>query len=167
MEEFQRQLLKNAKASMGANAQQEGLYEAVAGFIHAINWNERWIQSILLLHGLLLLTALMYRRNSAVQLSIFVLALCIVGLAQPLNSLGAEYWEEFATQPYFDKYGAFFSAIVSCPLVLVMLVVLVNCIMIAVSEMVALKRRQLRHQTAKQTAEKPLSPLQKSVGKTD
>ena len=149
MEEFQRQLLKQAQASVGASEQQEGFYDVVMGFIHAIDWNERWIQSILLFHGFLLLTTLIYRRNSTVQLSIFLVALGVVGCAQPLNSLGAEYWEDFATQPYFDKYGAFFSALVSCPLVLVMLVVLVNCIWIAVSEMVSLKRRQLKHEANK------------------
>ena len=157
IEEFQRQLLKQAQASVGASEQQEGLYDVVMGFIHAINWNERWIQSILLFHGLLLLTALMYRRNSTVQLCIFLVALGVVACAQPLNSLGAEYWEDFATQPYFDKYGAFFSAVVSCPLVLVMLVVLVNCIVIAVSEMVELKRKQLKQQIKKNAGQNDLS----------
>lgn len=166
MEEFQRQLLKHAQASVGASGEQkEGFYDVVMGFIHAIDWNERWIQSILLFHGLMLLTALVYRGSSNVQLSIFLVALGVVWCAQPLNSLGAEYWEDFATQPYFDKYGAFFSAVVSCPLVLVMLVVLVNCIVIAVSEMVDLKRRQLKQQARKQIAGQPA--LSKSSGKAD
>lgn len=167
MEEFQRQLLKQAQASVGASEQQEGLYDIVMGFIHAINWNERWIQSVLLFHSLLLLTALIYRRSSTVQLSIFLVALAVVGCAQPLNSLGAEYWEDFATQPYFDKYGAFFSAVVSCPLMLVMLVVLINCIVIAVSEMVELQRRQLKEQAGKKQNDKQKSSTAKSGSKED
>lgn len=144
MEEFQRDLLKQAQASVGANEQQQGFYDAVMGFFHAIDWSEGWIQSILLFHVVLLLIAVTNRHNSAIQLSIFLVALGVVGCAEPLNGLGAEYWEEFATQPYFDKHGAFFSAVVSCPLVLVMLVVLVNCTVIAVSEMIVLKRKQLK-----------------------
>jgi transmembrane protein 18 len=164
MEELQKQVLKNAKTSLGANQQQEGFYEAVMGFVNAIDWNERWIQSILLFHGLLLVSALTYRRNSTLQLTVFVIAMSIVALAQPLNSLGAEYWEEFASQPYFDKNGAFFSAVVSCPLVLVMLVTLMNCVVIAVSEMVVLKRKQLK-QAAKQNSGQPT--LSKPVEKVD
>ena len=144
MEEFQRDMLKEAQAKVGSTEQQQGFYDAVMGFFHAIDWRERWIQGILLFHVVLLVVAVTNRRSSSTQLTIFLVALGIVGCAQPLNGIGAEYWEEFATQPYFDKNGAFFSAVVSCPLVFVMLVAIVNCIMIAVSEMVKLKRKQLK-----------------------
>lgn len=47
-------------------------------------------------------------------------------MAERLNTLGAEHWELFSQQNYFDKRGVFFCTLVSGPLVLILLVVLVS-----------------------------------------
>eukprot|EP00892_Ulva_mutabilis_P011832 jgi/Ulvmu1/9020/UM005_0111.1 len=107
-------------------------------------WQEWWVRGIVAYHVSLLLTAVVFRRNLGVQLAVFATAACTVASAQHINSLGAIYWEEFASQPYFDKNGAFISSVVSCPLILVMLVVLVNCVCTAVLDMIALKRKHMQ-----------------------
>jgi len=47
--------------------------------------------------------------------------------AQRINSYLQEHWKAFARQPYFDDQGIFISAMVSAPLLLIMLVQLVSC----------------------------------------
>jgi transmembrane protein 18 len=144
---LQREVLQQAKKTV--NAEKEGLWNVILGFVHAVDWGERWIQCILLVHVVLILLVLVFRRNSNVQLVVFSIAVLLIAMAQPLNSLGAEHWDLFATQPYFDKHGAFISAVLSCPLVLIMCVILVNCAAIAISDAVRLKREQLKRQKLK------------------
>lgn len=112
-------------------------------------WQEWWVRTIVAYHLSLLLAALCFRRNLAVQLAVFATAACTVASAQHINSLGAIYWEDFSSQPYFDKNGAFISTVVSCPLIIVMMIVLVNCVSTAVLEMIALKRRQMNARAGK------------------
>jgi transmembrane protein 18 len=112
-------------------------------FIGAIDWSERWLQAILAMHAGLLALVLCCRRNQAVQIGVFLFAALAVFFAEPINALGAEYWEDFARQPYFDKRGAFYSGVVSVPLVLIMLVVVVNLVSGALTDMVMLKREQM------------------------
>jgi transmembrane protein 18 len=121
--------------------------QLVGDFVAAIDWSERWIHAILFTHLLLLVILILYRKNSAVQIAVFLLACIIVFLAQPLNSLGAEFWEYFARQPYFDKRGAFFSGVVSLPLVLIMMLVVVNLVIDTVGAMWHLKRMELQRQS--------------------
>lgn len=124
----------------------KGPSQLFSEFIAAIDWSERWIQAILATHVFLLVTVLWFRKNSAVQIAVFLLACMIVFLAQPLNSLGAEFWEHFARQPYFDKRGAFFSGAVSLPLVLIMIIIVVNLVIDTVTTMWHLKRMELQKQ---------------------
>ena len=111
-------------------------------FVGAIDWSERWIQAIVVLHLALLATTIWHRRNMLVQLTVFTFGATVIFMAEPLNALGAEYWEEFARQPYFDKRGAFYSGVVSLPLVVILLIVLVNLVSATIEDMVFVKRRQ-------------------------
>jgi hypothetical protein len=45
--------------------------------------------------------------------------------ASYLNTYGHEHWQDFASQNYFDKNGAFISAVYSAPLLLMALGMLV------------------------------------------
>ncbi len=47
-------------------------------------------------------------------------------LSERLNALGAQHWERFAGQNYFDRQGVFMSAVVSGPLLVAMFIVLVR-----------------------------------------
>jgi transmembrane protein 18 len=125
-------------------------WDVTMDFIHAIDWSERWIQAILTIEVALLLTAISWRHTPAVQLVLFAICAVVVVLAEPLNRLGAEYWEDFARQPYFDKRGGFITGVVLTPLLVIMLVCVVMYLSSVIAEMVTLKRSQLRHQLAHQ-----------------
>jgi transmembrane protein 18 len=47
-------------------------------------------------------------------------------LGKHINKLGAQHWELFAKQPYFDERGVFYSVVVSAPLILNMFIILVR-----------------------------------------
>ena len=50
----------------------------------------------------------------------------VVYNAQRINTYLREHWKAFARQPYFDEQGIFISAVVSAPLLLIMLIQLVH-----------------------------------------
>ena len=50
----------------------------------------------------------------------------VVYNAETLNAMLAQHWKRFAKQPYFDRHGIFFSAIVSTPMLLTMFFLLVR-----------------------------------------
>lgn len=53
-------------------------------------------------------------------------AALVVFNAERLNSLAAQHYQSFTDQPYFDKHGIFFSALISAPLLLSMFILLVS-----------------------------------------
>lgn len=118
-------------------------WSSTLGFLHAVDWSEPWLQGLIGCEVGLLLAALIWRRTPHVQLAILVACGAIIWLAEPINRLCAEYWEAFATQPYFDKRGSFVAGVVLVPLLFVMLVCLCNFLTQVIGEMIALKRRQL------------------------
>ena len=63
-----------------------------------------------------------------VNLHLFPAAL-IVFNAERINALAAQHHKYFTDQPYFDKHGIFFSAVVSAPLLLSMFILLVSLLM--------------------------------------
>ena len=98
---------------------------------------------------------------------------CAVGLtacAEPLNSLGARHWEEFATQNYFDvrspaaalppgccwlspallaqEHGVFASTVFSAPLLLVAFVIMAMSLRNTAEMLVVVKRAELMRETA-------------------
>lgn len=132
----------------GQDSQQAsgGLGSSLMHFIRSVDWSERWIQAILASHAFVVLLAVLFRRSSAVQLAIFAWGATIIFFSEGLNRMGGDFWEEFATQPYFDKHGTFFSALVSLPLLLILVGVLINYLCHASWLMIRTKRKQLAHQ---------------------
>ena len=53
-------------------------------------------------------------------------AALIVFNAERINNLAAQHYKSFTDQPYFDRHGIFFSAIVSAPLLFSMFILLVS-----------------------------------------
>jgi hypothetical protein len=119
---------------------------ALLSFVHSVNWNERWIQGILAVHAATILLAVVFRKSPSVQLTIFAWGAIVIFFSESLNRLGGEYWEEFATQAYFDRHGTFFSALVSLPLLLILVCVLVNYLCYVSNLMIKTKRLQLARQ---------------------
>eukprot|EP00798_Chlamydomonas_sp_ICE-L_P009781 gene9781-7664_t len=123
---------------------QEPVWSVIGGFIHAIDWQERWLIGVLASELLLILAAVFTRKHSSVQAVIFFVAAGIVYMAERLNAIGGQHWTQFATQNYFDQQGVFFSAVVSGPLLIVAFIVLINYLIECSSLLVKAKRQELK-----------------------
>ncbi|GIL66355.1 hypothetical protein Vafri_19849 [Volvox africanus] len=99
----------------------------------------------------MLIVALTTRKRGAIQLSLFLLSGGIIFNAERLNRLGAQHWQKFAGQNYFDSAGVFMSAVVSGAQLIVMFIVLINYLISCAGMLVAAKKRELIYK-AKQRA---------------
>lgn len=121
------------------------IVDGILGFVHAVDWTEKWIWGVLGLHILLLFFALFFRKSSNTQVGIFCFSLLSVYCAEIINGLGEKYWELFSKQKYFDKNGVFMSVMWSGPLLLISVVNLVNMMLSLTDLMVKWKRAELKH----------------------
>lgn len=146
------EIVGQIKASVQSSADLSEIFEDLV-YWWGQWWQEWWVRIIVAYHLLLLLTVLWFRRSLPAQLAVFALSLCTVASTEFLNGIGAIYWEEFSSQPYFDKHGAFISSVVSCPLIIIMMVVLVNIVSTVIQDMMVLKKKQLKNAKARQKAQ--------------
>ena len=110
-------VIRNDAKSKGIKFAQPTFTSNVMGFYHAVNWQERWIQCILLFHVFVITLVIVTRNNSNIH-SLLLAAICVtVYFAETFNTYGAENWETFSTQDYFDKNGVFVTVVFSAPLV--------------------------------------------------
>ncbi|XAR62650.1 hypothetical protein NMG60_11017491 [Bertholletia excelsa] len=120
-------------------------YDNFMGFFHAIDWKEPWLLCLLLFHAVLLLVAILSRKNINFQMCLFLLALAGVYLAETLNSFLRDNWKSFASQNYFDPHGLFLSVLWSGPLLVIAIIILVNTLFSLCHLIVKWKRAELRH----------------------
>ncbi|GIL81563.1 hypothetical protein Vretimale_743 [Volvox reticuliferus] len=145
------EVFKDLQRQWKAFQNSEPFLHVLQGFIHAIDWREPWIVSVLVCHAVMLIVALTTRKRGAIQLSLFLLSGGIIFNAERLNRLGAKHWQEFAGQDYFDSAGVFMSAVVSGPQLMVMFIVLINYLISCAGMLVEAKKRELIYK-AKQRA---------------
>eukprot|EP00277_Geminigera_cryophila_P042963 CAMPEP_0173081578 /NCGR_PEP_ID=MMETSP1102-20130122/17368_1 /TAXON_ID=49646 /ORGANISM="Geminigera sp., Strain Caron Lab Isolate" /LENGTH=238 /DNA_ID=CAMNT_0013956209 /DNA_START=18 /DNA_END=735 /DNA_ORIENTATION=- len=137
----------------------------VKGFMQAIEWTEPWLIGVACLHLLLLIAALTTRNNTNVQMTLFVVIMGSVYLAERLNVLAAANWKSFATQNYFDTHGVFMSTLWSTPLLLIGVVMLFQSLYTSSSLLIQVKRRQLRQEFS--SIKKAEGTVQDNVPKQD
>mmetsp|Transcript_15677 Transcript_15677/g.38644 ORF Transcript_15677/g.38644 Transcript_15677/m.38644 type:complete len:177 (-) Transcript_15677:236-766(-) len=143
----------------------EGFLEAVEAFVAAVDWSERWLQTLFGCYLLMGVIIFFTRKNSTMQS--FLLLSCLVGTlcAQYINDWGAEHWREFATQPYFDKDGFFISTVFSGPLLFFSMLILINMLYIMSDLLIKVKRKEFAREKRRKkksrgsnnTARKPKS----------
>jgi hypothetical protein len=73
----------------------------------------------------------------------------IVRSAEYLNKYGANNWEQFATQNYFDENGVFISIMLCAPLLLTALIMLISYLREAARLLVQVKRQELKEKYKK------------------
>ncbi|CAI9268110.1 unnamed protein product [Lactuca saligna] len=115
------------------------------GFFHAIDWKEPWLVGLMVFHFVTLIIILTSRKNINFQMSLFLLSLVGVYLAERLNTVLSDNWKSFAGQNYFDRNGVFLSVLWSGPLLVFSLIILVNTLFSLCQLMVKWKRAELRH----------------------
>ena len=98
------------------------------------------------------------------RVTLLVIMGAVVRFGEKLNSYGADTWEEFATQNYFDKNGIFFTVVVSVPLLLLAFVMLILYLREASVLLVAVKKQELK-QKKQNAAAKTKKKKKKSMKK--
>lgn len=118
---------------------------SVLAFVYAVRWSEPWLVATLVTLMMTLLLVLLFRRNTNVQCTIFVLLSGVVFGAERLNEFLGKHWQRFATQPYFDKHGVFISTVLTGPLLIIMMVIICNLLAESVSLMIKSKRAEFKY----------------------
>ncbi|KAG7363037.1 transmembrane protein [Nitzschia inconspicua] len=150
---------------MAGNVGPQTPMEHFHAFRSAITWSEKFILGLLAFHiAMFSLCLYVSRRDGALGPRVFVLVLIgvIVRSAEYLNSWGAQHWEEFATQDYFDKRGVFVGIMISGPLLLDSLIMLFLFLSEAGSLLVQVKKEELKRKKKGKEKQKDVrSKLQK------
>ncbi|KAL3689300.1 hypothetical protein R1sor_015609 [Riccia sorocarpa] len=120
-------------------------WEPILAFVHAVDWTEPWLIALMSTHIVLLVLAVLTRRNNNAQMTLFFSGLICVYFAERLNTILDRNWKKFARQPYFDRHGVFLSTVWSMPLLCMTTLVLVNSLFSLAKLMVKWKRAELRH----------------------
>ncbi|CAB4006647.1 Hypothetical predicted protein [Paramuricea clavata] len=129
--------------------------DGVLEYIKAIDWSQRWLIALMVVHVLLFLVIILNRNRTNLLVAVFALLLISVYFSEKLNALAAENWKFFASEQYFDSPGLFISVVFSTPM-------LFNCLIIIViwlwdsSKMMSVvtKHRRKRYQRAQQAAQR-------------
>ena len=125
----------------------------VMGFVHAIDWSERWLLGLAAFHCWTWIVAIMLRSADA-QMVLLIALLGAVYSAEWLNTFAREHWQEFAGQNYFDKRGVFISVMYSMPLLCLAFFVLISGLRNAGKLLVKVKRKELRQKQKEKQKEK-------------
>ena len=91
-----------------------------------MNWNERWLQGLILSEVLLLAIVLLYRNSAEMQTILFLLICALIFFSERINLYCASNWQIFSTQNYFDEHGSFAVTLFSGPLLFIALVQVVS-----------------------------------------
>ena len=123
------------------------------GFVHAIDWSERWLLALGAYHIFIWSLVVALRRSQDAQMVLLFVILASVYTAEYINAFAGEHWREFAGQNYFDRRGVFISIMYSAPLLCAAMFILLNALRTASRLLVQVKRRELRA-NARQKAKK-------------
>ncbi len=72
-EQIYAELRRAVKAANNGTSSSEGFWDNLQGFLHAVDWQERWIQALLAGQLALLVLVLACRRNTSVLGGVFLL----------------------------------------------------------------------------------------------
>jgi hypothetical protein len=120
------------------------LYADAMGFVHAIDFTERWILALLAFHVAVWLTIVATRAHANAQAVLFLLIAGAICGAERLNALGAARWESFAGQDYFDKHGVFMAVLWGAPLLGDLFLIILLALRSSVTLLVKVKRAELK-----------------------
>ena len=132
--------------AQGVNATQLAKAEFVhdvLGFVHAVDWTERWLLALCGWHLAWWVAAIALRRSADGQMALLVALLGATYAAERLNSVAHEHWREFAGQDYFDRRGVFVSVVYSLPMLVLAFFVLLNGLRLASRLLIQVKRKEI------------------------
>jgi diacylglycerol kinase len=112
-------------------------------FITAIDWNDKLFTYLLVFHLSLAIIVLATRKHINFQGFLFILLCGLVFLSERINTYCSLNWRNISSQNYFDEKGAFAGIFFAGPLLLILFVQLINFLIIASKDLIAVKRLQL------------------------
>lgn len=108
-----------------------------------VDWHEPWLQCLLLSQAALFLLTVATRKNEWVHMALLVAFFIAGRFAESINGWAMRNWPEFTRWNYFDKAGAFVSALWSGPFLLDSAFICLNALARAMRLLASLKRAQL------------------------
>ncbi len=104
----------------------EEMYDAVMGFVYAVDWTDPFIIGIVVAIATMYAVVFATRKHVDAQIALLAVV-CAVAYAAPHASRAlGPHWQQLARQDYFDKHGYFGSMMVSLPLMLLALIQMVS-----------------------------------------
>jgi len=122
---------------------------ALVEFAAAVNWNETWIQALVVFHVLNFLFFVLTRKILEIQSIQFIFIAITVYFSQNLNDILAQHWQSFSTQNYFDSRGVFTCTVLCAPLLIISFLQLINFVYQTSNLLIKFKRLQLRDKLSK------------------
>ena len=104
----------------------DNLYDHWMAFLHAVDWTEPLLISLLVFYVFLITTIIFFRDNVNVQTVIYVSLGIMVYFAETANTYLHDHWQEYTKQNYFDKNGIFSSTVYCFPLLCILIFQLVS-----------------------------------------
>lgn len=131
-------------------------WENIQAFKAAINWTEPFILFLLGFHLIISIAAILSTKRGGLRSRMIVMGIIFitVRLAEKLNDYGANEWERFASQNYFDSRGVFVSLMLSAPLLVVSACMLIAIIREASMLLIEVKKHELRAKAKARKEEK-------------
>lgn len=132
----------------------ETFYDAVMGFVSAVDWErDTWIAGILMAELFVLILVLFTRRIWSAQLFIFFFNAFVIFSCERINTYAQGHWREFSTQDYFDNNGVFVGVIVCAPILFTMAVQMLMSLYDTSHLLVDVKRKELKEHLKKKHKE--------------
>ncbi|KAF9573578.1 hypothetical protein EC968_008333 [Mortierella alpina] len=122
---------------------------ASSGFISSVEWQQTWIQMILLLHVTLFIIILVLRNRPNPLAAMLFCTILLAALSEPLNGIGSRHWQLFSDDDYFDSHGVFTGVVWAMPLLGNALLALLLLLRATVRLLVKVKRAQLQERKHK------------------
>jgi hypothetical protein len=127
--------------------------EHIGAFRSAIQWSEPFILYLIGFQVVMLLSTVMVVRSDslAARMVLMVLIVVLVKSSEWLNEYGAQHWESFSTQNYFDKKGIFMGILFCAPLLLNCFLMLVAFLREASQLLIDVKKMEVQKKKKKQS----------------
>uniref|UniRef100_A0A7S2UMC0 Transmembrane protein 18 n=1 Tax=Attheya septentrionalis TaxID=420275 RepID=A0A7S2UMC0_9STRA len=152
------------KDIMSGQAAPQTPMEHIDAFRSAIQWSEPFILYLIGFQVVMLLSTVMVVRSDslAARMVLMVLIVVLVKLSEWLNEYGAQHWESFSTQNYFDKKGIFMGILFCAPLLLDCFLMLLAFLREASQLLIDVKKMEVQKNRKKKTgtaASKTTAPV--------
>jgi len=128
--------------------------DSIYKFLAHIDWNEPFMQGLVIFHALSMFLILATRKRVWIQGFLFTVLLVSISLTERANEWLAANFKLYAKLQYFDSQGMFISLTYSAPVLVNCVIILINWFFISGDMMVKAKRKQIEVESKKGESKK-------------